>query len=86
MNTVELAVKRVKKLSPRQARALLVWLNAKKTVTSGEPRKKRRQPWWRRGTRQQRMKRLRDWEDSVRLTTDWEPPRMPDEFIKPFKL
>jgi hypothetical protein len=34
----------------------------------------------------QRMKKLKAWQDSVRLTTDWEPPRMPDDLVKPFRL
>ncbi|HEX3717467.1 MAG TPA: hypothetical protein VH595_05815 [Verrucomicrobiae bacterium] len=44
-------------------------------------KKRRSQPWWRKGTARQRMKKLKAWEDSVRLTTDWEPPRMPDELV-----
>jgi len=85
MSLVELAVKKVKKLSVPQARELLGWLDARQA--KGMAVKKRRaQPWWRKGTARQRMKKLRAWQDSVRLTTDWEPPRMPDDLVKPFRL
>ncbi|HEY3857143.1 MAG TPA: hypothetical protein VGO67_22385 [Verrucomicrobiae bacterium] len=80
MSAVELAVKKVKKLSPRQARELLGWLD--KHPANSAPPKRRRQPWWRRGTARQRMNKLRTWEDSVRGTTDWEIPRMPDDLVK----
>jgi hypothetical protein len=79
MSTVELAVKRVRKLSAPQARQVLGWLDrrqAKLTVA-----KKRRQPWWRKGTARQRKQKLKAWHDSVRGTTDWEIPRMPDELV-----
>ncbi len=79
VSAVELAVKKVKKLSAHQARELLGWLEKKQA--NGKRAKRRRPPWWRRGTARQRMKKLKDWEDSVRLTTDWEPPRMPDELV-----
>jgi hypothetical protein len=79
MSAVELAVQKVKKLSAPQARELLGWLDTHQA--NGKPAKRRRQPWWRRGTARQRMKKLKAWEDSVRLTTDWEPPRMPDELV-----
>ena len=84
MSAVELAVKKVKKLSAEQARELLGWLDARKA--NGTPAKRRPKPWWRKGTPRQRMKKLKEWEDSVRLTTDWEPPRMPDDLVKPFRL
>jgi hypothetical protein len=85
MRAVELAVKKVKKLSAPQARELLGWLD--KQQANGKAVKKRRsKPWWRKGTARQRMKKLKAWEDSVRLTTDWEPPRMPDDLVKPFQL
>jgi hypothetical protein len=76
MSAVELAVKKVKKLSAPQARELLGWLDERRG--NGKPVKRRRQPWWRKGTARQRMKKLKAWEDSVRLTTDWEPPQMRD--------
>ena len=84
MGAVEIAVKKVKKLSPSQARELLNWLDGRKT--NGTPVKRRRLPWWRQGTARQRMKKLKAWQDSVRLTTDWEPPRMPDDLVKPFQM
>ena len=80
MSAVELAVKKVKKLSAPQARELLGWLDA--LPANGSVAKRRRQPWWRRGTARQRMKKLRAWEDSVRGTTDWEIPRMPDDLVR----
>jgi hypothetical protein len=80
MSAVELAVEKVKKLSAPQARELLGWLEARQA--NGKAPKRRRQPWWRRGTARQRMKKLRAWEDSVRGTTGWEIPRMP--FMTPF--
>jgi hypothetical protein len=84
VSAVELAVKKVKKLSVPQARELLGWLEARQT--NGKPAKKRRKPWWRQGTARQRMRKLKAWQDSVRLTTDWEPPRMPDDLVKPFRF
>jgi hypothetical protein len=84
MSAVELAVKKVKKLSAPQARELLGWLNGR--PAKGPSAKRRSQPWWRRGTPRQRMKKLKAWQDSVRLSTDWEPPRMPDDLVKPFQL
>ncbi|HEX4120392.1 MAG TPA: hypothetical protein VH619_07240 [Verrucomicrobiae bacterium] len=85
MSAVELAVSKVKKLSAPQARELLGWLDAR--LANGKAAKKRRsQPWWHKGTARQRMKKLKAWQDSVRLTTDWEPPRMPDDLVKPFRL
>ena len=80
MSEVERAVKKVKKLSAAQARELLGWLEKKQA--NGKAVKRRRKPWWRRGTARQRLKKLKQWEDSVRLNTDWEPPRMPDELVK----
>jgi len=79
MSAVELAVKKVKKLSAPQARALLGWLD--KHQGNGKLAKRRRQPWWRRGTARQRKAKLKAWHDSVRGTTDWEILRMPDELV-----
>jgi hypothetical protein len=84
MSTVELAVRKVKKLSPRQARELLGWLAARQpngTALKPSPRIARRKTSARRS-----MKKLLAWHDSVRLTTDWEPPRMPDDLVKPFQF
>ena len=79
MSAVELAVKKVKKLSAPQARKLLDWLD--KHQANGKPAKRRRQPWWRQGTARQRKEKHRAWLKSIRGTTDWEPPRMPDELV-----
>jgi hypothetical protein len=79
MGAVELALKKVKKLSAPQARELLGWLEARQP--NGTPAKRRRQPWWRKGTARQRKAKLKAWHDSVRGTTDWEIPRMPDELV-----
>lgn len=79
MSAVELAVERVKKLSAPQARELLGWLDGRKA--NGTAAKRRRQPWWRKGTARQRKEKLKAWHDSVRGTTDWEIPQMPDELV-----
>jgi hypothetical protein len=80
MSAVELAVHKVKKLSAPQARELLGWLEARQA--NGTAAKRRSQPWWRKGTARQRKAKLRAWHHSVRGTTDWEIPRMPDELVK----
>jgi hypothetical protein len=74
MSTVELAVRKVRKLSARQARELLGWLGTRQTL-----QRARKSPAARRAVATRRMKKLMAWHDSVRLTTDWEPPRMPDD-------
>ena len=79
MSMVELVVEKVKKLSVPQARELLGWLDARQA--NGTTAKRRRQPWWRRGTARQRKEKLKAWHDSVRGTTDWEIPRMPDAVV-----
>jgi hypothetical protein len=84
MSAVELTLKKVKKLPASQARELLGWLD--KQPANGTTAKRHRRPWWRQGTARQRMKKLKAWQDSVRLTTDWEPPRMPDDLVKPYRL
>jgi hypothetical protein len=82
MSAVELAVTEVRKLSARQARELLGWLGTRQT-----PRRARPSPAARRATAARRMKKLKAWHDSVRLTTDWEPPRMPDDdSFKPIRF
>jgi hypothetical protein len=83
MSAVEIAVKKVKKLSAREARELLDWLKAQQTPAvglKGRGRPKRQK------TARQRMKELKAWEDSVRRTTGWEPPRMPNDLVKPFRF
>ena len=84
MSAVELAVRKVKKLSARQAKELLGWLGERqpeKTAPKQPSRAARRKAAARR-----RMKKLLAWHDSVRLTTDWQPPRMPDDLVKPFQF
>jgi hypothetical protein len=80
MSAVELAVNKVKKLSVPQARELLGWLDARQ-LNGTAVKKRRSQPWWRRGSARQRKAKLKAWHDSVRGTTDWEIPRMPDEMV-----
>ena len=84
MSMVELAVKKVRELSAPQARELLGWLETRQC--NGMAARRHPRPWWRKGTARQRMKKLKAWHDSVRGTTDWEPPRMPDDLVKPFRL
>ncbi|HZM06485.1 MAG TPA: hypothetical protein VFC44_26080 [Candidatus Saccharimonadales bacterium] len=84
MSTVELAVKKVKNLSAPQARELLSWLNARRVNgTSGKqafamPRRKT--------AVRLSMQDLKAWQDSIRFTTDWEPPRMRDDLVKSVQL
>ena len=84
MSTVELAVQKVKKLSAGEARDLLGWLE--QHTNGGNASRRRIRAWWRKGTPRQRLKNLKAWEDSVRLTTDWEPPKMPDDLVKSFEF
>jgi hypothetical protein len=84
MSAVELAVRKVKKLSARQANELLGWLDARQPKGIALKRSKRTA---RRKTSVRRsMKKLKAWQDSVRFTTDWQPPRMPDDLVKPIRL
>ena len=76
MSAVEIAVRKVSKLSAEEARELLSWLAAKPPNGGALPTSSRKPR--RKTTARQRMKKLKAWHDSVRLTTDWEPPRMPD--------
>ncbi len=83
MSTIELAVSKVKKLSARQAKELLGWLSARQpNGIAKTPRTARSK-----AAAHQRMKKLKAWHDSVRFTTDWQPPRMPDDdSFKPFRF
>lgn len=84
MSTVELVVRKVRKLSNRQARELLGWLEERQpngTSHKQPPRTARHKASVRRS-----MQKLKAWEDSVRGTTDWEPPRMPDDVADPIRL
>lgn len=81
MSTVELAVKKVKKLSARQAKELLGWLDERHSNGKTPLRPRPRQ-----SALALRKKRFKEWHDSARGATDWEPPRMPDDLVKPFRL
>jgi len=81
MSTVEIAVRKVKKLSARQAKELLGWLTARQPDATKQPRRTAR----RKTTARRSMQRLKAWQDSVRFTTDWQPPRMPDDLVKPVR-
>lgn len=83
MSTVQLAVKKVKGLSDSQAQALLDWLSQqgsrpRAVKKAAAPRRKRK--------RKQTMADLMAWYDSIRGTTDWEPPRMPNDLVQRVKL
>ena len=84
MSAVELAVRKVKKLSARQARELLGWLDARQA--NGSALKQPSRTTRRKMTPRQSMRELKAWEDSIRFTTNWEPPRLPDDLVKPFRL
>jgi hypothetical protein len=83
MSAVELAVRKVKKLSNRQAKELLGWLAGRqpKTLLPSNSSRGRRKSAYPRSIRE-----LKAWEDSIRLTTNWEPPRMPDELVQPSRF
>jgi hypothetical protein len=84
MSAVELAVKRVKRLSDRQARELLAWLA--KRPSNGTAKKARKPSARRKSKRPRTMREIMAWYDSIRGSTDWEPPRMPDDLVKPTRL
>jgi hypothetical protein len=84
MSTVELAVKKVRKLSSRQARELLGWLAERQP--NGTSRRQPARPSHAKRKIHPSMKKLLAWEDSIRGTTDWEPPRMPDDVARPIRL
>lgn len=81
MSTVEIALRKVRKLSARQAKELLGWLAERHHRTRSPSPTARRTPSTRLSTKQ-----LNAWHDSVRGTTDWEPPRMPADLVKPFRF
>jgi len=84
MSTVDLAVKKVKKLSAPQARELLAWLSA--LEANGTSSKHPSRPGRRKTATQRSMAKLKAWQDSVRGTTDWQPPKMPDDLVTPGRL
>ena len=73
MSAVQTAVEKVKSLSEKRAKALLGWLAKQES----KPRPARRKPKAR-----QSMRELMRWYDSIRGSTDWEPPRMPDDLVR----
>jgi hypothetical protein len=83
MSTVEIAIKKVRKLSPRQARALLGWLD-KHQAGGNSSTGSRRAP--RQLGLARRKQAFKEWQESVRGKTNWEPPRMPNDLVKPFRL
>lgn len=84
MSSVELAVRKVKRLSHRQARELLGWLAARET--NGASSKQSSRVPRRKATARRSMQGLKAWQESVRGMTNWEPPRMPDDSLKSFPL
>jgi hypothetical protein len=84
MSTVELAVRKVKKLSAKQARELLGWLTTRQTngTSLEQPSRNSR----RKTTARRSMQKLKAWQDSIRFTTNWQPPRMPDDLVKSVRL
>ena len=80
MSAVETAVKKVKGLSEKRAKALLGWLAEQES----KPRSPRRSatPARRKPKARQSMRELMRWYDSIRGSTDWEPPRMPDDLVR----
>jgi len=83
MSAVELAIEKVKALSARQTRELLRWLDEHQANGKPSARPSRRA---RPEALTRRKQKFKQWHDSIRGTTDWEPPRMPDELVKPFRL
>jgi hypothetical protein len=84
MSTIELAVRKVKKLSARQAKELLGWLTARQS--NGTSLRQSSRTARRKTTARRSMQKLKAWQDSVRGTTDWTPPRMPDDLVKSVRL
>jgi hypothetical protein len=81
MSAVEVAIDKIKKLSPSEVRQLLFWLDARSVANRAAKPSRRRK-----ASRSKTMAELKAWRKSIRLSTDWEPPRMPGDFIKPFSL
>ena len=80
MSKVEIAVRKVKGLSEKQARALLDWL----ATQDVEPKRTALRPGTRRRKRKTypSMRELMAWYDSIRGTTDWEIPKMPPDLVR----
>ena len=84
ISAVELAVRKVKKLSAHQARELLGWLTARQS--NGTSLKQPARTSRRKTTARRSMQKLKAWQELVRGTTDWQPPRMPDDLVKSVRL
>ena len=84
MNAVETAVKKVKRLSEKRAKALLGWLSKNESSTRRVGRSSPATP--RKHKARRSMRSLMAWYDSIRGTTDWEPPRMPDDLVRRVSL
>lgn len=80
VSVIELAVKQVKKLSPSQAQELLIWLGTR--PLTGAPTRPTRRGAHRKRASRPSMKKIKSWYDSIRFTTNWAPPRMPDDLVK----
>jgi hypothetical protein len=79
MSVVQIAVDEVRNLSETDAQALLEWLAARRQ----KPRARKYVPRPRPKSRKQRMSELMAWYDSIRRTTNWDPPRMPNDLVGP---
>lgn len=84
MSAVETAVKKVQVLSERRAKALLGWLSEQESAT--RPVRRSSPPTPRKRKARRSMRSLMAWYDSIRGTTDWEPPRMPDDLARRVSL
>lgn len=84
MSAVQTAVKKVKGLSEKRAEALLGWLSEQECATRRVRRSSPATP--RKRKARQSMRSLMAWYDSIRGTTDWEPPRMPDDLVRRVSL
>ena len=82
MTAIDTAIEKVKELSPGGVRELLVWLDMRDAVGQGSRRKTRKPA----AKRIKSKEALKKWQNSIRFTTNWEPPRMPDDVIKRITL
>ena len=80
MSAVELVVQKVKKLSAREARELLDWLNAQEARAPSAKQSSR--IIGRNNKTRRSMQSLKAWQDSIRFSTDWQLPQMPDDAVK----
>lgn len=85
MSAVELAVRKVKNLSEREAGELLAWLDAQPARARKTSRPKIPADKAAKALARRKLKMAKFW-DSVRRTTDWEIPRMPGDLVHKVKL